>query len=318
MNTLNKVEIIVGRMDNELENEITKDKLEKYKPFILTFKSFEDFIKWLPNKKKPILKEAWYIRIYEELRYNIFITNLEQLKEIDLKYIFLQYFVTPKDKFTVMENLSTESINVTSAYKLKRKIVDETLDEILEPAGQVFDVDTIKSILIQRVGYNIEMLKLYARKVLELEVINTYYIRKIVPKRKSPPVERIVFQLLKRDKWYIKDYYELCERYSINWANDYIISILNNAISYKLKIKTGEVKYYELRDKDYLKNLVPIIRDIPLSSIYSLKKCIKKYDYLGVETFLITKPINVIDKMIEKSNIENYEVAKKRTVISYE
>ena len=314
----NNVEIIVGRSDIELENEITRDKLEKYKPFILTFKTLEEFIKWLPSRKKPILKEAWYVRIYEELRYNVFVTNLEQLKDLDLKYVFLQYFVIPKDKFMVLENLSTEKITVASAYQLKKKIVNDTLDEILKPTAEVYDVEKIKKILIQRIGYNIELLKLYANKILELEVINTYYIRKTVPKRKSPPVERIVLQILKKDKWYVKDYYELCDRYSYTWANDYIISILDTVLDYKLKIKKSEVKYFELRDKDYLKGLIPIIRDIPLSKIYTLKKCIEKYDYLGVEAYLIIKPLDLVDKMIENTEIEEYELSKKKTVISFE
>lgn len=315
---LNKpVEVYIGNMDYDLEFELTEEYRQKYSPFLISFNSFEEFIRWNKDKVKPLLKSCWYVRIDEELRYNMFIVNIELLKELNLDYVKLQYFIKPKDRFTIINNLSDDIMDVKTTFEVKREIVDNLLKNILAPITWI-EYEQLRRLFISRVGYNINMLRTYANKALELQTISIYNIRKILPKKKLSSIENIMMNILNKNKIYIKEYYDMCDRYSVDWVNDYIKSVIDNVIRYKKKISDGEIKYHNIKSSESLKSLIPLIRDIPLNRLLALKLCIMKYDSAGVEIYLLSNTSKLLDAFSTEYKMDEYDFSNKKVIISYE
>ena len=273
-----KTTIFIGRF-NELNIYRLQKLREEYSPFIKTFNSINAFVSWQKGiNTQPLLRERYLAILEAKYNYRQVESLLKTILENQNKYVHLAVLIEPREKFHSFPDVGMEVVVLNKYIREDfEKMVREELPNITQKG---------MNSLIKRIGYSINTFQMYKDELAEFDELTDVIVRKVIKEARLRPIEWILLGIIKRDKGMIVQHYKLAEKYSENWVIRQYISMLDNIIKLKSDLRKGNTTFVNIRNSDYNKNYVRLVKDTTILEVFTLKIYLEKYKNLGIEMYL--------------------------------
>lgn len=313
-----QLNILIGKTDDSL-NSIIEESKHPYAPFIKNFIELGPYFEWAEKSKKPLLRDKWLVQIHLRRSYNDFIDLIDVIKKSLQDHVVVFLVVDPKDKFYNLERYVDENTKIIRTFELKRDIVESKLKEALIGVDEKW-TDLIVATYMRKIGLNLLFLPEVLNNLNEIpkDKLTKRSIEKAIPQWRVKPIHAVLKAILEKDKWVIKEHYELVNRYSLSWVINYYIDLINKVIRLKRKIKDGSITYATIRNNQDLAPLLYLVRDVSINKLVLLRRLLKQDEKTGIEMYLISSI--GLDNQLSKERFDwnKLEGLVKREVIVYE
>lgn len=283
-----QLNILIGKTDDSL-NSIIEESKHPYAPFTKNFIELGPYFEWAEKSKKPLLRDKWLVQIHLRRSYNDFIDLIDVIKKSSQDHIVVFLVVDPKDKFYNLERYVDENTKIIRTFELKRDIVESKLKEALIGVDEKW-TDLIVATYMRKIGLNLLFLPEVLNNLNEIpkEKLTKRSIEKAIPQWRVKPIHVVLKAILEKDRWILKEHYELVNRYSLSWVINYYIDLINKVIRLKRKIKDGSITYATIRNNQDLAPLLYLVRDVSINKLVLLRRLLKQDEKTGIEMYLIS------------------------------
>ena len=313
-----QLNILIGKTDDSL-NSIIEESKHPYAPFIKNFIELGPYFEWAEKSKKPLLRDRWLVQIHLRRSYNDFIDLIDVIKKSLQDHIVVFLVVDPKDKFYNLERYVDENTKIIRTFELKRDIVESKLKEALIGVDEKW-TDLIVATYMRKIGLNLLFLPEVLNNLNEIpkEKLTKRSIEKAIPQWRVKPIYVVLKAILEKDRWILKEHYELVNRYSLSWVINYYIDLINKVIRLKRKIKDGSITYATIRNNQDLAPLLYLVRDVSINKLVLLRRLLKQDEKTGIEMYLISSI--GLDNQLSKDRFgwNDLDGMDKREVMVYE
>lgn len=283
-----QLNILIGKTDDSL-NSIIEESKHPYAPFIKNFIELGPYFEWAEKSKKPLLRDKWLVQIHLRRSYNDFIDLIDVIKKSLQDHIIVFLVVDPKDKFYNLERYADENTKIIRTFELKRDIVESKLKEALIGVDEKW-TDLIVATYMRKIGLNLLFLPEVLNNLNDIpkDKLTKRSIEKAIPQWRVKPIHAVLKAILEKDRWILKEHYELVNRYSLSWVINYYIDLINKVIRLKRKIKDGSITYATIRNNQDLAPLLYLVRDVSINKMVLLRRLLKQDEKAGIEMYLIS------------------------------
>ena len=253
--------IILGQV-SDINKHRVDDILNKYHPSYIVRKTDLN-LKMVENYSKPLVGNLLiYIEYNEEVYLPTLNKILDKFREINISYVDI-LVICSKYKANIRD-LGIIEVNIIELSKTYR-------EDFQLYIKNKFDIEPkYVKLVAKQLNYSFKSITKNYQKI-----INKQYTE--IKTDKLINLSDMIYEILNKTNKGLRLFEEICNKYSLGWCIDEIISILEQSIKYKLNL----YKYKKIKIKD-ISDYKKIVTDIPIYNLYRLLLNLRLYKQMGI------------------------------------